>query len=155
MSIAKKYEKLDRLIHQNREDEINDLFKDILTETFELINEKIESNKTLDINDKEEKAAVRAMFEYMLELWADRAIDEAKEVGYDMVYLVKDPAIKEMFTMFVIGMLEGLDLDTFFEKYVNPDNVYKDDFFTDFDDKIDELVIKHKNKFKEEFSKDA
>jgi hypothetical protein len=91
----------------------------------------------------------------MLELWADRAVDEAKEVGYDMVYLVKDPAIKEMFTMFVIGMLEGLDLDTFFEKYVNPDNVYKDDFFTDFDDKIDELVIKHKNKFKEEFSKDA
>jgi len=57
-----------------------------------------------------------------------------------------------MFSMFVIGMLAGLSLDEFFEKYVKADKVYKDMFFTEFDDKIDDLVVKYKDKFKEEFS---
>ncbi|WP_457564512.1 hypothetical protein [Caminibacter sp.] len=153
--IVEKYQKLDELIHKNREDEINEVFRNILTETFELINKKIESNKTLDVNNPEEAAAIRAMFEYMLELWAENAINEAKEVGYDMTYLVDDKKLKEMFSMFVIGMLEGMSLDDFFEKYVNTENTYKDVFFTDFNDEIDNLVIKHQNTFKKEFSKDA
>jgi len=155
MSLVKKYEKLDRLINQNKEDEINEVFRGILTETFDLVNKKIENNEKLNVNNPEEAAAIRAMFEYMLELWDEGAIDEAKEVGYDMAYLVDDDRLKEMFSMFVIGMLEGLSIDDFFEKYVNSEKVYKDAFFTDFDDKIDALVIKHKEQFKKEFSKDA
>ena len=155
MSLVKKYEKLDRLINQNKEDEINEVFREILTETFDLVNKKIENNEKLNVNNPEEAAAIRAMFEYMLELWDEGAINEAKEVGYDMAYLVDDDRLKEMFSMFVIGMLEGLSIDDFFEKYVNSEKVYKDAFFTDFDDKIDALVIKHKEQFKKEFSKDA
>ncbi|WP_456469958.1 hypothetical protein [Caminibacter sp.] len=155
MSLVSKYEELDRLIHQNQEEQINEVFREILKETFDIINKKIESKTTLDVNNPEEAAAVRAMFEYMLELWDEGAVDEAKEVGYDMVYLVDDEKLKEMFSMFVIGMLAGLSLDKFFEKYVNNEKVYKDVFFADFDDKIDELVIKYRDKFKKEFSKDA
>ena len=152
MSIVKKYEELEKLMNQNKEDEINEVFRNILEETFTLINQKIENEKTLDINNPEEAAAIRAMFEYMLELWDEQAIDEAKAVGYDMVYLVEDEKLKEMFSMFVIGMLAGLSLDEFFEKYVKSEHIYKDMFFTEFDDSIDNLVIKYKDKFKEEFS---
>jgi len=152
MSILKQYELLDKLIHQNKEDEINEVFRKILEDTFKLVNEKIEKEQTLDVNNPEERAAIRAMFEYMLELWDEKAIDEAKAVGYDMVYLVDDQKIKEMFSMFVIGMLAGLGLDEFFEKYVKSNKVYKDMFFTEFDDKIDDLVVKYRDKFKEEFS---
>ena len=152
MSIAKQYEVLEELMNKNKDDEINEVFRKILEETFKLINEKIENEKTLDVNDPEEAAAIRAMFEYMLELWDEQAIDEAKAVGYDMVYLVDDKKLKEMFSMFVIGMLAGLSLDEFFEKYVKSDKVYKDMFFTEFDDKIDDLVVRYKDKFKEEFS---
>jgi len=152
MSIAKQYEVLEDLMNKNKDDEINEVFRKILEDTFKLVNEKIENEKTLDVNDPEEAAAIRAMFEYMLELWDEQAIDEAKAVGYDMVYLVDDKKLKEMFSMFVIGMLAGLSLDEFFEKYVKADKVYKDMFFAEFDDKIDDLVIKYKDKFKEEFS---
>jgi len=151
VSIAKKYEELEILLNKNKEEEINDLFREILEETFNLINEKIENKKTLDVNNEEEKAAIRAMFEYMLELWDEEAIEEAKAVGYDMVYLVDDAKVKEMFTMFVIGMLAGLSLEEFFEKYVKADKIYKDIFFAEFDDSIDDLVIKYREKFKEEF----
>jgi hypothetical protein len=155
MSIVKKYEEFEKLLLKDDADSISRLFDEILKETFDIINQKIENNKTLDVNNPEESAAIRAMFEYMIELWDEGNLDEAKEVGYDMAYLVDDKKLKEMFSMFVLGMLDGLKVDEFFNKYVNQNNVYKDYFFTDFKDEIDELIIKHKKKFQEEFSKDA
>lgn len=152
MSIAKLYEELEKEINKNEDEKVSEIFKKILEETFNLINKKIEENKTLDVNNKEELFAIRAMFEYMLELWDEGSIKEAKEVGYDMLYLVDDKKLKEMFSMFVIGMLAGLSLDEFFEKYVKTNEIYKDFFFCEFDDSIDELVIKYKEKFKKEFS---
>jgi hypothetical protein len=151
MSLVEKYKKLDELVRKNREDEIDETFKKILKETFEIINKKIEEQKTLDVKNPEEKMAIRAMMEYMLELWDEGAIDEAKQVGYDMVYLIEDAKLKEMFSMFVIGMLAGFSLDKFFEKYVDLSEIYEDYFFTGFNDEIDDLVIKYKNQFVKEF----
>jgi len=155
MSLVKKYEELDKYLLKDNSDMINKLFSEILNETFEMVNKKIDTNSTFDINNPEEAAAVRAMFEYMLELWNDGEINEAKEVGYDMVYLVDDKKLKEMFSMYVLGMLENLNIDKFFEKYVDDSKAYKDIFLAEFKDDIDELVIKHKKQFQEEFSKDA
>jgi hypothetical protein len=151
MSLVDKYKKLDELVRKDKEEEVNDTFKEILEETFKIINKKIEEQKTLNVKNPEEKMAIRAMMEYMLELWDEGAIDEAKQVGYDMVYLVDDAKLKEMFTLFVIGMLAGLSLDKFFEKYVDLSEIYEDYFFTGFNDEIDELVEKYKNQFVKEF----
>jgi len=152
--VIEKYKNLDKALHKNRGEEIEQLFKEILEEAINVINEKFKNDKKLDVNDPYEKAVIRAMFEYMLELWAEGAIEEAKTLGYDMLYLVDDEKLKEMFSMFVIGMLAGLSVDEFFKKYVK-DKVYKDYFFVDFDNKIDNLIKKYKNKFQEEYSKDA
>jgi hypothetical protein len=151
MSLIEKYKKLDELVRKDKENEVNETFKEILEETFEIINKKIEEQKTLDIKNPEEKMAIRAMMEYMLELWDEGAVEEAKQVGYDMVYLVDDAKLKEMFTLFVIGMLAGVTLDKFFEKYVDLSEIYEDYFFTGFNDEIDALIQKYKNQFIKEF----
>jgi hypothetical protein len=153
MSLVEKYEILDKKIHKN-EDIEND-FQEILKETFDMINKKTEKNEFLNVENEEEKLAVRSMFEYMLELWEEKELEEAKEVGFDMAYLVEDEKIKEMFSFLVLGVYEGLEIDEFFDKYVNDENVYKDYFFVDFKDDIDELIIKYKEKFQEEFGKEA
>jgi len=151
MSLEEKYKKLDEYVRKDKEEDVNETFKDILKETFDIINKKIEEQKILNIKNKEEKFAIRAMMEYMLELWDEGAIEEAKQVGYDMVYLVDDSKLKEMFSMFVIGILAGINLDKFFQKYVDLSEIYEDYFFTGFNEEIDELVIKYKDKFVKEF----
>ena len=151
MSLEEKYKKLDEYVRKDKEEDVNETFKNILKETFDIINKKIEEKKTLNIKNKEEKLAIRAMMEYMLELWDESAIEEAKQVGYDMVYLVDDSKLKEMFSMFVIGILAGINLDKFFQKYVDLSEIYEDYFFTGFNEEIDELVIKYKDKFVKEF----
>ena len=155
MNIVEKYKELEKLIHKNQDEKIEEVFRSILEDAIKVINEKFEKNQFLDPKNEVDKAVIRAMFEYMLELWAEGAIDEAKQLGYDMLYLVKDEKLKEMFSMFVIGMLEGLSVDEFFEKYVNTSKTYLNDFFVDFKDEIDALVIKHKKQFQEEYAKDA
>jgi len=152
MSLVNKYEELDIAMNKDDDKKVEEIFQEILKETFEIINKKIEKEENLSTSNEEELMAIRAMFEYMLELWSEGAIDEAKAVGYDMVYLVDDKKLKEMFSMFVIGMLEGLSVDKFFDKYVRTDKIYKNYFFCDFNDEIDELVIKHQAQFKKEFS---
>ena len=155
MNIVEKYKELDKLIHKNEDEKIEKVFREILEEAINIVNEKFQKNEFLDVTKPVDKAVIRAMFEYMLELWAEGAIDEAKQLGYDMLYLVKDEKLKEMFSMFVIGMLEGLSVDKFFEKYVDTNKTYENDFFVDFNDEIDALIIKHKKQFQEEYSKDA
>ncbi len=155
MNIVEKYKELDKLIHKNEDEKIEQVFREILEDAINIINEKFQKNEFLDVTNPVDKAVIRAMFEYMLELWAEGAIDEAKQLGYDMLYLVKDEKLKEMFSMFVIGMLEGLSVDKFFEKYVDTNKTYENDFFVDFNDEIDALIIKHKKQFQEEYSKDA
>ena len=152
MSLVEKYKELDIAMNKDDDKKVEKVFQDILKETFEIINKKIEKEENLLTSNEEELMAIRAMFEYMLELWSEGAIDETKAVGYDMLYLVDDKKLKEMFSMFVIGMLEGLSVDKFFDKYIRTDKIYKDYFFCDFDDEIDELVIKHQAQFKKEFS---
>jgi len=153
--IVEKYKELEKAIHKNQDEKIENIFKYILEEAISIINQKFEKNEFLDVKNPIDKAVIRAMFEYMLELWAEGAIDEAKQVGYDMLYLVKDEKLKEMFSMFVIGMLEGLSVDKFFEKYVDTSKTYENDFFVNFKDEIDALIIKHKKQFQEEYAKDA
>ena len=155
MNIVEKYKELEKLLHKNEDEKIEELFKNILNEAINIMNEKFKKNEFLDVKNPTDKAVIRAMFEYMLELWAEGAINEAKQLGFDMLYLVKDEKLKEMFSMFVIGMLESLSVDKFFEKYVDSNKTYENDFFVDFYDDIDSLIIKHKKQFQEEYAKDA
>jgi len=155
MNILDKYKELEKALNKNDDAQIEKIFREILTDAIEVVNDKFKKKEFLDVNDEIERAVIRAMFEYMLELWAEGEIEEAKTLGYDMLYLVKDEKLKEMFSMFVIGMLEGLDVNEFFEKYVDTTKSYKNDFFVDFKDDIDALIIKHKAQFQKEYSQDA
>ena len=155
MNILEKYKELEKLLHKNEDEKIEEIFRGILEDAITIVNEKFQKNEFLDVTNPTDKAVIRAMFEYMLELWAEGEIDEAKQLGYDMLYLVKDEKLKEMFSMFVIGMLERLSLDKFFDNYVKTAKTYKDYFFVNFNDKIDELIIKHKKRFQDEYAKDA
>jgi hypothetical protein len=153
MILEKEYNEFESLLNKNGdEDRINELFGEILEKAIEVLNQKSEDNQFLEY--PEHQYVIRALFEYFLELWSEGAYEEAKALGYDLVYLVDDENLKEAFSMFILGLLEKLPVEKFLDLYVIPEN--SDDkydmFFVDFNDEIDELVIKHRETFKKEFS---
>ena len=119
MSIAKQYEVLEELMNKNKDDEINEVFRKILEDTFKLVNKKIENEKTLDVENLEEAAAIRAMFEYMLELWDEQAIDEAKELELEelLVLTYQENLFKKFkkFTLRYVSPFKTNNFESFFK----------------------------------------
>jgi len=153
MFLEKEYKEFDKLMNSNGDEEkINELFGDILEKAIDVLNKKSENKEFLEY--PEDKYVIRALFEYFLELWSEGEFEEAKKLGYDLVYMVNDENLKEAFSMFVLGILENLSVEKFLDNYVKPENTNSeyDMFFTNFNDEIDELVIKHRETFKKEFS---
>jgi len=153
MILEKEYKEFDELMNKNGdEDRINELFGEILEKAIEVLNERSEKKEFLEY--PADQYVIRALFEYMLELWSEGEYEEAKALGYDLAYMVNDENLKEAFSMFVLGLIEKLPIEKFLDIYVNPEN--EDDeyemFFMNFNDEIDELVIKHRDTFKKEFS---
>ena len=153
MILEKEYNEFENLLNKNGdEDRINELVGEILEKSIEILNEKSESNQFLEY--PEHQFVIRALFEYFLELWSEGAYEDAKALGYDLVYMVNDENLKEAFSMFILGVLEKLPVEKFLDLYVIPEN--EDDnyemFFINFNDEIDELIIKHKETFAKEFS---
>ena len=153
MILEKEYNEFENLLNKNGdEDRINELFGEILEKSIEILNEKSESNQFLEY--PEHQFVIRALFEYFLELWSEGAYEDAKALGYDLVYMVNDENLKEAFSMFILGVLEKLPVEKFLDLYVipeNEDNNYEM-FFINFNDEIDELIIKHRETFAKEFS---
>jgi hypothetical protein len=153
MILEKEYNEFENLLNKDGDEErINELFGDILEKSIEILNEKSESNQFLEY--PEHQFVIRALFEYFLELWSEGAYDDAKALGYDLVYMVNDENLKEAFSMFILGVLEKLPVEKFLDLYVipeNEDNNYEM-FFINFNDEIDELIIKHRETFAKEFS---
>jgi hypothetical protein len=156
MSLKNSYEELENLMNKKSTDEeVGDKFEEILDKAFEVLNQAIENEKFLHIENEEELFTVRAMFDYMMELWAENHLEEAKAICYDMAYLVEDEKLKNIFGYFALGMLDKISVDKFLDKYVDIENIEDgyEFFFTNFNDELEELIIKHKSKFEEEFNK--
>ncbi|NPA56063.1 MAG: hypothetical protein GXO40_06825 [Epsilonproteobacteria bacterium] len=153
MFLQKEYQTFDELMRKDGEEqEINELFGNILQQAVDVFNTKTQNEEFLQY--PEDKYVIRALFEYILELWSEGAFEDAKNLGYDLVYMVDDENLKEAFSMFVLGLIDKMPLDKFLERYVDFDGTDEryDMFFTAFHDDIDELIIKHRETFKKEFS---
>jgi len=153
MFLEKEYKEFDKLMNSNGdEDRINELFGEILEKAIVVLNERSENKEFLEY--PKDMYVIRALFEYFLELWSEGEFEEAKNLGYDLVYMVNDENLKEAFSMFVLGVLEKLPIEKFLDTYVIPENENDEYemFFMNFNDEIDELVIKHRDTFKKEFS---
>ncbi len=153
MFLEKEYKEFDHLMNSDGdENRINDLFGEILEKAIVVLNERSENKEFLEY--PKDMYVIRALFEYFLELWSEGEFKEAKDLGYDLVYMVNDENLKEAFSMFVLGVLEKMPIEKFLDTYVNPEN--EDDeyemFFMNFNDEVDELVIKHRETFAKEFS---
>jgi hypothetical protein len=94
MILEKEYKEFDELMNKNGdEDRINELFGEILEKAIEVLNQKSENKEFLEY--PEDQYVIRALFEYMLELWSEGEYDEAKALGYDLAYMVNDENLKK------------------------------------------------------------
>ena len=117
--IALMYETLDSmLVLDLDEEQINELYQEILKLAFENVEKIINKNKKLKLED-EHLFYARALYEHAIEKWSNENFDGAKELLFVMVNLIEDELLQKALNVLIIFLSSKMELDEFYDSKVD------------------------------------
>ncbi|MEO1941541.1 MAG: hypothetical protein ABGW77_01460 [Campylobacterales bacterium] len=146
LELESLYSQLEKALYRKgKEREVNRLFTQILDKSFKILNQKIEKGEKLNPGDPLDLLLLRTMHDYLLELWGQGELEEAKEVAMDLISLIEDQILREMFTIFGLGLVAKIPLHRWIGEYWLPEDgeVYNSYFFPSFSKRVEGLVDRY------------
>ncbi len=126
-NISTLYEVLDSfLILDLDEDKVNEVYEAILKIAFSKVEEIVNDNKKLTLKD-EQLFYVRSFYEHAIEKWSYGDIGGAKQLFFVLYNILDDERLEDALKIHVIALAKQMDLDTFYEKKVDVNNILEDE----------------------------
>jgi hypothetical protein len=123
-SIAKGYQLLDaNLIIEAGEDEINEIFTFIVNTAFDKLAENLSIQKAFNMNDTEDLATARAIYEHGIQRYSENDKKGAKEIFLILYHTVNHQALKDAMMVHACAVMAGHSFDDFIENFVDVDAV--------------------------------
>lgn len=123
-SIAKGYQLLDaNLIIETGEDEINEIFTFIVNTAFDKLAENLSIQKAFDMNDTEDLATARAIYEHGIQRYSENDKKGAKEIFLILYHTVNHQALKDAMMVHACAVMADHSFDDFIENFVDVDAV--------------------------------
>jgi hypothetical protein len=144
-SLAKVYQLLDAKLAINAdENEINELFQRVVSESFNRVSEAISQGGELNLADPEDWAAARAIYEHAVERYSSNDKKAAQELFLALNYLISNPEVKDAMMVHAAAVGKGYSFDDFFNKLTKVEDADFNDpmavFVTDFVQPVDILL---------------
>jgi len=144
-SLAKAYQLLDaKLAIGYDEEEINRLFNKVVQNAFEQVSNKIVEGGKLDLNNPDEWAAARAIYEHAIERFSANDKKAAQELFLALHHLINHPEVKDAMMVHAAAVGKNYSFDDFFDKLTRvEDKDFNDSmavFITDFVQPVDILL---------------
>jgi hypothetical protein len=115
-SIDKGYQLLGtKLAIEASEDEINDIFTFIVNRAFDILAENLTINKGFNMQEPEELATARAIYEHGIQRYSENDIKGSKEIFLILYYTIEDDDIKDAMMIHACAVMAGHS----FEDFVN------------------------------------
>ena len=127
-SIAKGYQLLDaQLIIEAPEDEINEIFTFIVNNAFDRLAEKLSSSQNFDLNDAEDLATARAIYEHAIQRYSENDKKGAKEIFLVLNYTIMHADLKDAMMIHAAAVMAGHTFEDFIENLVDVTAVNEND----------------------------
>ena len=127
-SIAKGYQLLDaQLIIEAPEDEINEIFTFIVNAAFDRLAENLTSSKSFDMQDAEDIATARAIYEHAIQRYSENDKKGAKEIFLVLNYTVAHDDLKDAMMVHAAAVMAGHSFEEFIENLVDVSSVDEND----------------------------
>lgn len=127
-SIAKGYQLLDaQLIIEAPEDEINEIFTFIVNNAFDRLAEKLSSSQNFDMNDTEDLATARAIYEHGIQRYSENDKKGAKEIFLVLHYTIENDELKDAMMIHAAVVMAGNTFEDFIENLVDVESVDPND----------------------------
>jgi len=127
-SIAKGYQLLDaQLVIEAGEDEINEIFTYIVNTAFDKLSQYLVEHKSFDMNDEEEKAIARAIYEHAIQRYSENDAKAAKEMFLVLHHTIDHAELKDAMMIHAAAVMSGMGFDDFIDNLVDVGDVDPND----------------------------
>jgi len=119
-SIAKGYQLLDaQLIIEAPEDDINEIFTFIVNTAFDRLAEKLTTSQSFDMNNIEERAIARAIYEHAIQRYSENDQKAAREMFLVLHHTIDHQELKDAMMIHACAVMAGNSFDNFIEDMVD------------------------------------
>ena len=144
-NVAKMYQVLDAVILLDEaDDSIDQLFSLILQTSFDKLSDKLSNQQLFNPQDENEFAMIRAIYEHGIEKYSNNDFKGAKEIFLVLYHISNIKELQKPLFVHIISTIKKIDFDTFFDKYVDSENLDTTSnlayFIKDFSFDIDEFI---------------
>jgi len=127
-SIAKGYQLLDaQLVIEADEDEINEIFTYIVNTAFDKLSQYLVEHRSFDMNDEEEKAIARAIYEHAIQRYSENDTKAAKEMFLVLHHTMDHPGLKDAMMVHAAAVMSGMNFDDFIDNLVDVGDIDPND----------------------------
>ena len=128
-SIAKGYQLLDaHLVIESPEDEINEVFTFIVNTAFDKLAEYLSSYKSFDVvNNVEERAIARAIYEHAIQRYSENDKKAAKEMFLVLYHTINHDDLKDAMMIHACAVMAGNSFENFIEEMVDVNDIDPND----------------------------
>jgi len=123
-SIEKGYMLLGtKMAIQASEDEINEIFTFIVNQAFDVLADKLTHHEGFDINDPEDLATTRAIYEHGIQRYSENDIKGAKEIFLVLHHTLEDEELKDSMMIHACAVMAGHSFDDFIDNLADTSQV--------------------------------
>ena len=127
-SIAKGYQLLDaQLIIDAPEDEINEIFTFIVNNAFDRLAQKLTDSQSFNMQDSEDIATARAIYEHGIQRYSENDKKGAKEIFLVLNYTIEYDELKDAMMVHAAAVMAGHTFEDFIENLVDVEGVNEND----------------------------
>jgi len=127
-SIAKGYQLLDaQLVIEAPEDDINEVFTFIVNTAFDRLAEYLSTHKSFDMNDIEERAIARAIYEHAIQRYSENDKKAAKEMFLVLYHTIDHEELKDAMMIHACAVMAGNSFDSFIKDMVDVSGIDEQD----------------------------
>jgi len=127
-SIAKGYQLLDaQLVIEADEEEINEIFTYIVNTAFDKLSQYLVEHRSFDMNDEEEKAIARAIYEHAIQRYSENDKKAAKEMFLVLHHTIDHKELKDAMMIHAAAVMSGMSFDDFIDNLVDMGDIDPND----------------------------
>ncbi len=127
-SIDKGYKLLGtKLAIEAGEDEINEIFTFIVNQAFDVLADYLTKHKGFNLNDPEELATARAIYEHGIQRYSENDIKGSKEIFLVLHHTIEDNDLKDAMMIHACAVMAGHSFDNFIENLADTSSIDESD----------------------------
>jgi len=127
-SIAKGYQLLDaQLVIEASEDDINEVFTFIVNTAFDRLAEYLSTHKSFNMNDIEERAIARAIYEHAIQRYSENDKKGAKEMFLVLHHTIDHAELKDAMMIHACAVMAGNSFESFIQDMVDVSGIDETD----------------------------